>query len=83
MDILFSMDSFSPFISVIIPTYNRGEFLFNTLNDLLTQSYHNYEILVIEQSKIIDDNVKELCKKFNSKIKLFFLMSQIYQKQET
>ena len=55
------MISFTPFISVIIPTYNRGEYLVNTIKDLMYQSYQNFEILVVEQSKTIDENLIKMC----------------------
>lgn len=37
-------------ISIIIPTINRYEDLYNTLNDLKTQTFQNYEILIIDQT---------------------------------
>ena len=41
-----------PFISVIVPTYNGVNDLRDLLDDLLRQTYDNYEILVIDNNSI-------------------------------
>ncbi len=48
--------------SIIVPTLNRTEFLLNTLQDLVKQSYaYGYEILIIDQSMQPDQEVKDFC----------------------
>lgn len=37
-----------PLVSIIIPVYNKGEFIAETINSVLKQSYQNFEIIVIE-----------------------------------
>lgn len=37
-------------VSVIVPTYNRGQSLVNTLRSLEGQIYKNFEIIVVDQS---------------------------------
>ena len=44
------MNSLKPLVSVIIPTYNRGEPLCRTLESLFIQDYSNYEIVVVDHS---------------------------------
>jgi GT2 family glycosyltransferase len=39
------------FVSVVIPTINRGERLYTTLRDLIVQHYENYEIIVVDQTR--------------------------------
>ncbi len=39
-----------PFISVIIPTLNRYDYLKEVLTDLENQSYTNFEVIIIDQS---------------------------------
>ena len=34
-------------VSVIIPTYNRFEFLHNTIKSIIEQTYKNIEIIVV------------------------------------
>ena len=36
-----------PLVSVIIPTFNRFEYLLNAIESVKAQSYKNYEIIVI------------------------------------
>lgn len=38
----------APFFSVVIPTYNRGELILNTLTNVFSQTYPHYEIIVID-----------------------------------
>ncbi|WP_299060173.1 glycosyltransferase family A protein [uncultured Polaribacter sp.] len=51
-------------VSVIIPTYNRTQYLKQTLESVLNQTYSNIEIWVIDDGTIGDNN-KLLCQKFN------------------
>ena len=48
-----------PFVSVIIPTYNRKNILEVTLKAILDQNYHpdRYEIIVVDDGS--DDGTKE------------------------
>ena len=39
-----------PLVSIIIPTYNRGQCLVDTLESLLLQDYPRFEIIVVDQS---------------------------------
>jgi GT2 family glycosyltransferase len=45
-------------VSLIIPTYNRGEVLCRTIAMALAQTYASYEVLVIDQSQTIDTMVE-------------------------
>jgi glycosyltransferase involved in cell wall biosynthesis len=38
----------APFFSVVVPTYNRANFLEKTLRSLLNQSFQNFEIIVVD-----------------------------------
>ncbi len=45
-------------ISVIIPTYNRPDFLPNTIKSLLEQDFESYEIIVVDNACL--DNTKNI-----------------------
>lgn len=49
-----------PGVTVIVPTLNRGGFLYDCLRDLLAQDYRPLEILVVDQSDAIPEPVREL-----------------------
>ncbi len=59
-----------PFISICIPTYNRGKFLKEAIESALSQTYKNYEIIVVDDGST--DNTEEIVLGFNSdKIRYF------------
>ncbi|MBR5154789.1 MAG: glycosyltransferase family 2 protein [Alphaproteobacteria bacterium] len=70
--IIKNNDKKLPFITVLITSYNYGEYLPETLNSVLSQTYKNYEIVVIDDGS--EDNSVEIIKGYAEKhknIKLF------------
>ena len=57
----------TPLVSVIIPTYNRTDYLKITLNSVLSQTYKNIEIIVVDDGSEGDAN-KTLCDSFSNVI---------------
>ena len=45
-------------ISVIIPTYNRGKSIIQSINSVLEQTYHNLEILIVDDCSTDDTEYK-------------------------
>ncbi|MGE1008028.1 glycosyltransferase family 2 protein [Bacillus cereus] len=55
-------------ISVVIPTYNRGSLIQNTINSVLNQTYKNFELLIIDDAST--DSTEEIVKGYDdSRIK--------------
>ncbi len=52
----------NPYISVIIPNYNRGDLLGETLGSLVSQDYQNWEAIVVDDGS--DDNSEETVTNF-------------------
>ena len=52
-----------PLVSVIIPTYNRPDFLKLTIESILCQTYPKLEIIVVDDGSPGDHN-QQLCKQF-------------------
>ena len=50
------------FFSVIIPTYNRAERLFESVQSIFNQSYKNFELVIIDDGST--DNTVEVVKSF-------------------
>lgn len=59
--------STEPIVSIIIPTYNRARLLPNAIRSLLSQSYANIEIIVIDDGST--DNTKEVLSQFKDKLR--------------
>ena len=55
----------NPLISIIIPTYNRASLIGETLNSVLSQTYTNWECIVVDDSStdrtasVVDDFIKK------------------------
>ena len=47
-------------VSVIIPTYNNAEFLPNAIDSVISQTYSNIEIIVVNDGS--NDNTEEVIK---------------------
>lgn len=59
----------NPFISVVIPTLNRYEYLKDVLKDLENQTYKNFEVIIVDQT---DDFRKEFYEGWNLDLKFWF-----------
>ncbi len=56
-------------ISVIIPAYNSEEFITLCLNSIMSQTYKNIEIIVVDDCS--KDNTVKIVKKLSKRIKVF------------
>lgn len=52
--------------SIIVPNYNKGEYIEDCLNSIFNQTYTNYEVIFIDDGST--DNSVELAKKYNVKL---------------
>lgn len=51
-----------PSVSVIIPIYNRAQYLPDAINSVLNQSYKDFEIIIVDDGSI--DNTREMSEGF-------------------
>ena len=57
-----------PLISVVIPTYQRRDKLKVTLDSVLSQTYENYEVLIMDDGST--DGTKEMVNSYSDPIKI-------------
>jgi len=57
----------NPKVSVIIPTYNRANLLPRAINSVLSQTFQDFELIVVDDASI--DNTKEVVENFQKKDK--------------
>ena len=60
-----------PKVSVVIPTYNYAGFLDETIQSVLSQTYTDYELIIVDNHST--DNTEEVVKKYlhDSRIKFY------------
>lgn len=52
-----------PLVTIILPTYNRGEFILSSIASIRAQSYSQWELLVVDDTS--EDNTMELVQAVN------------------
>ncbi len=57
-------------VSVVIPTLNRDDYLYNSICDILKQDYSLFEVIVVDQSSVINTEIELLINKNKNKNKL-------------
>ena len=68
------MNKIYPLISVIIPAYNAEQFLDETLESVLSQTYENWECIIVNDGST--DNTEEIAKKWCEKDSRFRLTNK-------
>ena len=56
----------APRISVIIPTYNRADYLPQAIDSVLTQTHHAAEIIVVDDGST--DNTREVAERYGPRV---------------
>lgn len=64
-----------PLVSVIIPTYNRREYVQEAIDSALGQTYKNVEIVVVDDGST-DQTQEALCNRYGKQIHYFFQDNQ-------
>lgn len=54
-----------PIVTIIMATYNRAHFIVETLNSIISQTYSNWECIIVDEGSVDNTEkiVKEICEK--------------------
>jgi glycosyltransferase involved in cell wall biosynthesis len=58
-----------PAVSIVIPTYNRGEILCQTMSLALAQAYPTFEVIVVDQSPELQETVSRFVSEAGPRLK--------------
>lgn len=64
-----------PFFSVIIPLYNKSDFIIQTMEDVLHQSFDNFEIIIVNDGST-DDSLEKAQQFTDDRIRIFCQQNQ-------
>ena len=69
---LSEIDNKDPDVDIILPNYNNGKYLKETINSIIAQTYENWKLFIIDDNS--QDNSKEIIGNYkNEKINIVYL----------
>ncbi len=73
-DSVIAFESENPFFSVIIPTYNRGNFISKPIESIIGQSYESWELLIVDDGST--DDTAQIVKTYAADKRIRYIYQQ-------
>ncbi|MFH0736801.1 MAG: glycosyltransferase [bacterium] len=70
-------DAFNPFVSIILPTFNRGALISRAINSVIQQTFKQWELIVVDDGST--DNTFEIVKNYSNS---YFNIRYMYHKNK-
>ena len=61
-------------VSIIMPSYNTGRFIAETINSVISQTYTNWELIIVDDCS--NDNTDDIVKQFLSDIRIKYIKNE-------
>ena len=61
-----------PFVSIIVPNYNKSHFLKRCIDSILAQTYPNFEIIIVD-NRSTDDSIELLSSITDNRLQIYFI----------
>ena len=62
---------FEPMVSIIIPVYNGSNFMREAIDSALEQTYHNIEVIVVNDGSCDDQKTAQIAQSYGNRIRYF------------
>ena len=66
----------NPLISVLVPSYNHGKFISQTIASILNQTHNNFEIVIVDDGSS-DDSIERILEFRDTRIRLIQLNENV------
>jgi GT2 family glycosyltransferase/glycosyltransferase involved in cell wall biosynthesis len=76
-DLATGTETKAPLVSVIIPAYNKANYIQETIDSVLEQKFDHIEIIVVDDGST--DNTANIVKKYNRRVRFFYKQNDGYQ----
>jgi glycosyltransferase involved in cell wall biosynthesis len=65
----------APLVSIVMPTYNRAQYILETIKSIQKQTYCSWELIIVDDGS--DDNTRQLVNQINDERVTYYYNSHV------